>query len=114
MDYEAILTEAHAAADAAQAGMVEDMNAFDCGFAWVTIDGNEPLAKFCRKAAKSGGRDYDRRRYGDKGYPKGWQFWGPGAFNGQAIGIKVAGANAFRDVLSLKYQIRADVGSQYD
>ena len=108
--FTAILAEAYAAADLAQAGKVEDLNAFDCGFAWVTIDGTSPLARWCRQQS-NGERN---RQYGSKGYPTGWQFWCPGNFNGQSIGIHEAGAKAFQDVLALKYNIRADVGSRYD
>lgn len=110
VDFEKILDEAHAAASMAQVGMIENMNALDCGFAWVTLGGNEPLVRYCRSLAKKNG---DRRRYGSKGYPNGWQWWCPGDFNGQSIGIHETGAKAFRDMLAL-YGIRADVGSRLD
>lgn len=111
VDFEAIIDEAHAAAAAAQQGMVENPNALDCGFAWVTLSGNDTMARYCRHsvAAKGG----DRQRYGSKGYPIGWQWWCPGGFRGQAISIHEAGARAFRDVLA-RYGIRADVGSRLD
>lgn len=109
-DYDAILKEAHAAASAAQAGMVENPYALDCGFAWVTVSGNDPLARYCRKVAKT---STDRRFTGSKGYPSGWQWWCPGAFSGQAVGIHEVGAGAFRDTLG-KYGIRADVHSRLD
>lgn len=116
MDYEAILKEAHEAARQAVDAMgPENMNALDCGFAWVNISGNEPLARFCRKALRNRGETdiAARRFYGSKGYPTGWQFWEPGGFRGQAIGHHEAGAKAFRDVLA-RYGIRADVGSRLE
>lgn len=113
MDYKAILTEAHGAAIAATAGLVEDRNAFDCGFAWVTIDGTEPLARYCRKQAGPDGDWSGRRFYGSKGYPKGWQWWTPGNAPVQSMPIHLVGARAFAAVLA-KYDIRADVGCRYD
>lgn len=116
-EFERILTEAHEAASAAQADMVEDMNALDCGFAWVSLPGNEPLAAYCRGMARQllpQPPSYaDRKRYGSKGYPKGWQWWGPGSFNGQSISIHEAGARGFRDALA-RHNISATVGSRYD
>lgn len=112
MNYETILDEAHEAARKAVNAMgPENMHALDCGFAWVTIDGNDPLARHCRKQLKES--PTMRRTYGDKGYPKGWQFWKPGDFDGQAVGHHEAGARAFRDKLA-EYGIRADVGSRLD
>lgn len=118
--FQQILDEAHTAASAAQNGMVENPTAFDCGFAWVTIDGNSPLARFCRKRIKvaekeSGilGRNNAQRLYGDKDYPKGWCFWKPGGSQAQSVHIHVTGANAFRDKLA-EHGIRADVGSRLD
>lgn len=119
MDYEAILTEARTAAvkAASHAAMIYDDMRGSCGFAWVQISGQEALARHCRKQLKAlpidGSRTADRRAYGDKGYPTGWQFWNPGDHHGQRIDIKEAGAKAFRDVLG-KYGIRADVGSRLD
>lgn len=114
IDFEAILKAAHAAASKAQEGMVEDMNALDCGFAWVTISGREPLARHCRTRVKAaGGESKARREYGSKGWPSGWQWWCPGGAPVQAIGIHEAGARAFRDKLA-EFGIRADVGSRLD
>lgn len=129
MDFQKILDEAHAAAAAAQKGMVENPNAFDCGFAWVTIDGKDPLARFCRKQLKRIKHEENEKGYGlqeayaavrraeqiygDKGYPRGWQFWKPGGSQAQSIGIHEAGARAFRDKLA-EHGIRADVGSRLD
>ena len=114
--FEAILDEAYAAADAViVAKGPEDMNALDCGFAWVVIGGTEPLARYCRAALKKmpsvGWRE--SRRYGSKHWQRGWEFWGPGEFNGQAIGHKRAGAEAFAAMLA-KHNINGTVGSRYD
>ena len=119
MDYEAILNEAHAAAAEAvkvAATRYDEMRGA-CGFAWVTISGTEPLARYCRKQLKAlpidGTRTASRMRLGSKGYPSGWQFWNPGNHGGQRVDIKEAGAKAFRDVLA-KHGIRADAGSRLD
>jgi hypothetical protein len=120
MDFEAILTEATAAAEAAIAAKgPENMNALDCGFAWVNISGTEPLARYCRKMINASGANATPanlaalRKYGGKGYPSGWEFWKPGGFNGQAIGHHEAGARAFNEVLA-RHNIRGTVGSRYD
>lgn len=125
-DFAAILKEAHEAAAAAQVGMVEGRG-LDCGFAWVTISGTEPLARYCRKKTAEHeanaklemspiGRatEYSLARFhGGKGYPTGWQFWKPGDYAGQSIGIHIKGAEAFNEVLA-KYNIRGTTGSRYD
>lgn len=116
MDFEAILNAAHEAAKAAQVGMVEGRG-LDCGFAWVTISGNDALARHCRKQIKAAGGERNltfeqSRLYGRAGEP-GWQWWKPGGFPGQSVGIHEAGARAFRDKLA-EYGIRADVGSRLD
>lgn len=114
--YNTILAKAHAAADAAiLAKGPEDMNALDCGFAWVVIAGNEPLARHCRKhlAGRTDLPHAERRRFGSKHWQRGWEFWGPGEFHGQAIGHKLAGATAFNEVLA-QHGIRGTVGSRYD
>lgn len=119
IDYEIILNDAHYAAEQAVAKLgPEDLNALDCGFAWVTIPGNSPLARFCRKQVKTaeaiGDKTYQTsHRYGSHGYPKGWQFWKPGNFPGQAIGHHIAGARAFNEVLA-RYNIVGTLGSRYD
>ena len=115
-DFAAILNEAH---DAARMAVIakgaEDMTAFDCGMAWVVIDGTSPLARWCRAQIKA--QDNPKlsfsRRFGDKHWQKGWQFWKPGDFAGQAIGHHVAGATAFQSVL-VRHNINATVGSRYD
>lgn len=123
MNFNEILTAAHAAAAAAVAAEVaarpESETDFDCGFAWVTVDGTSPIARHCRQALKDPTTKPphqikgDRSRYGDKGYPKGWQWWKPGNFNGQSIRIHRKGSEAFAAELA-KYGIRADVGSRLD
>lgn len=119
IDYEAILDEAHAAAAAAVAKLgPENPNALDCGFAWVTISGNHPLARFARKQVKTAEAAGDRRyvvrqRYGSAGITRGWEFWKPGNFPGQAIGHHLAGATAFNEVLA-RHNIVGTLGSRYD
>ena len=124
--FEAILEEAHKAAEAAVAALgPENPRALDCGFAWATIDGRDHLANYCRKQVKDAKALRERggcgpgfvnereRYYGGKAYPTGWQWWKPGNFPGQAIGHHEAGARAFRDVLA-KHGITVNVGSRYD
>lgn len=139
MDYAAIFAEANAAAKEAAAIYAARRFPNDggaCGFAWVRIDGTDGLARWCRKQIKLAianadaiklepiqiengmTKEYLARRnaemqYGDKGYPRGWEFWNPGEYHGQNIDCKEAGAYAFRDVLA-KYGIRADAGSRLD
>ena len=112
IDFEKVLAEAHKAASDAQ---IDAVDAWACGFAWVTIDGNDPLARHCRKMAKAlAPLDFHARRfYGDKGYPRGWQFWGPGNFRGQSVDAHEKGAVAFRNALGA-HGIRADVNSRLD
>lgn len=113
MDYETILNEAIAAAQVAVAGKT-DTQAFNCGFAWVTIDGKSPLANHCRKKIKQVGGDRRAdRKYGSKGYPSGWQFWDPANYYGQDMDVKVLGARAFQQVLA-DYNIVGTVGSRLD
>ncbi len=115
-DYAAILEEAHAAArEAVAAEGPENMMALNCGFAWVTISGNEPLARWCRAQIKRLANDtYATRAYfGEKHWHKGWNWWNPGGFDGQQVTHKEAGARAFRDALA-NYGISATVGSRLD
>lgn len=107
---EAILTEAHAAAKRAVTGLVENRNALDCGFAWVTIPGTHPLARYCAKRLKA---DDNPSFYGSKGYPSGWQFWKPGGAPVQSVWIHEVGARAFRHALA-QYGISAEVHSRLD
>ena len=125
MDFEAILTEAHNAAEVAVKAEIavrpENERDFDCGVAWVTIDGNSPLARHCIRARRKAfsGTDIElwnkRANYGSKGFPKvrGWQFLNPGKFNGQSISIHEVGAKAFRAALA-KHDIHADFGSRLE
>lgn len=116
--YEAAIDTAIAAANAAQAGMVEDMNALDCGFAW-SVSHDRGFNGYCRKKLKEITADksatYEqRKRYGSKHWDAGWCFWSPGSFNGQAVGIHRVGAQAFSDALAHALQIRVDTGSRLD
>jgi hypothetical protein len=108
--YLEVLTAAHAAADNAQAGMVENMNAFDCGFAWAIVH-DQAFSRWCAAKAKESG---NRAFYGSKHYSTGWSFWKPGRFNGQSIGIHEAGARAFRDSLAHALQCNVEMGSRLD
>ena len=102
---EELLTKAHEAASAAilahfQAGNREAP--FNRGFAWVTISGISPRARWCRTQQPA-------RRWGAKGYLKGWTFFCPGEWpTGIEMGFPVyaqdrdfhlAGAKAFARVL---------------
>lgn len=119
MDYAAILSEAFEAANTASTEQFRrhgDHAA--CGFAWVTIDGNDGLARWCRKQIKAVGSDgaatrEAERAYGRKGYPSGWLFWNPWRRQEQSLFIHEAGARAFRDTLG-EYGTRADMGSRLD
>jgi hypothetical protein len=112
INYAAVLAEAHKAASEAVDGQPDQ---YACGFAWVVIYGNDPLARYCRAQLKlQPGDDWKTRRYfGDRGYPRGWHFWQPGNFPGQSVDTHLKGATAFRAVLA-KYGIRADVNSRLD
>ena len=118
-DYAIILDAAHKAAETAVAiaSIKYDEMGGACGFVWVVISGNEPLARYCRKQLKAlpinGTRTAERRPFGDKGYPSGWQFWNPGNHGGQRVDIKEAGAKAFALKLA-EYGIRADWASRLD
>jgi hypothetical protein len=111
VNFEAILQEAHEEAALAVEGKVDNPRAFDCGFAWVTLGGNEPLVRYCRKVLKGG--NGNSQKHGSKGWPNGWQWWNPGGYMGQSIGVKEKGAQAFRDALA-RHGISATVGSRLD
>lgn len=123
--YSTALQNAHNAASAAQAGKVENMNALDCGFAWVVVH-DRAFQAWCRDCAKvheaawsearKAGDTLDKSRgyYGSKHYAAGWSFWCPGSFNGQSVGIHELGAKAFRDSLAHELQIRCESGSRLD
>lgn len=125
-DWESIIKAAHDAAKAAVIAEVErepeNPHAFDCGFAWVTIEGVGPLARFARAQVARIEREHEpgtfpynvgKRVYGDKGYPRGWQWWCPGEFRGQSVRIHRKGAEAFANALA-PHGIRAVVGSRLD
>lgn len=114
--FERALEKAHAAASAAQQGMKEDHLGCNCGFAWVTIPGTSPLARYCRaqvraKEEEMGPRSA-RRHYGSAGAP-GWRWWCPGDFNGQEVTIHRVGAEAFARVLA-EIGYAATVSSRLD
>jgi hypothetical protein len=112
-DWESILGEAHTAAMLAQADLKENPFAFDCGFAWVSLPGNHPLVRYCRDKTKGDDRGDNRRKYGRKGYPTGWDWWCPGGAMVQSVSIHEVGARAFRDSLA-KHGISANVSSRLD
>lgn len=107
--YATALNNAYNAASAAQSGMVENMRALDCGFAWVIVHDNA-FMKWCRDCAKS----TNDRKYGSKHWAAGWSFWCPGSFNGQSVGIHETGAKAFSNSLAHELQIRCEFGSRLD
>lgn len=139
MDFAKILQDAHDAASSAILAKFhkgDREQPFNCGFAWVTIDGNDALARFCRKeiaqrkklnAAGQIGRGTVREaeiHFGDKGYPRGWQWWKPGKWPSKAeagvsamyeqdMDFHVAAARAFQQVLA-DHGINATVGSRLD
>lgn len=114
-----VFGQALAAATAAKLKFFQDGRReapFNCGFAWVTIPGNSGFARWCRKQTG--------HQYGSKGYPKGWQFWGPGSWPtaeqagvetvyGQDMDVNIEGARAFAEVLK-GYGVDATVGYRYD
>lgn len=137
MDNQKILDEAYEAASAAILAKFksgESEQPFNCGFAWVNIDGRHPLAFYCRKRIREAGARLEGRekhvaeqnakqQYGDKAYTGGWQFWKPGRWpTSQEAGRQVyqqdmdfhfAGADAFAKKLA-EYGIRATVGTRLD
>lgn len=107
-DFSTILDEAHAAANAtALAVLATRGDHAACGFAWVTIGGNEPLARYCRQQCG------DERRFGSKDYPTGWHWFQPANVAAQSVEVHEAAANAFRDVLA-RHGISATVSSRLD
>lgn len=126
--YSAALDKAHAAACAAQRDengvmLKENMNAFDCGFAWVVtrdLSFNGWCSRQLKASRGADGRGFgdrkfgDNRKFGDKHYAGGWCFWSPGDFNGQAIGIKEKGARAFAETLQRELGIYAEASSRLD
>lgn len=102
MDYDNLLKRAHAAAKLAADAeeLANGHNWFPCGFAWVTISGTSPLARHCSKKLDNSNPSTTSVTYGDKGYPKGWQFWCPGHRSTQRQETYKAGATAFAKVLT--------------
>lgn len=114
--FQTALNNAHKAAAAAQVGMADNPAAFDCGFAWA-IAHDLAFMGWCRKKAKALDAEGKRREamyYGSKNYSTGWQFWTPGDFNGQSIGVHEAGAKAFAESLSRELGFRVEMGSRLD
>ena len=86
---QAIYDKALAAAKDAQADYgPEDLTAFNCGFAWVTVPGNSAFGRWAKAEGLSAA-----------GYPKGQQFWCPGGAPVQDVDIHAAGARAFCESL---------------
>jgi hypothetical protein len=114
--FQKALDDAHTAASAAQSSMVEDVNAFNCGFAWVTVH-DRSFNMWCHRQAselvKSGDKS-GRHRYGGYGHPSGRQFWCPGNSTAHSVDIMVAGAKAFSESLSHSLQIRCEWSSRLD
>ena len=114
LELEALLDRAHtAAAKAADEAEASATTWFPCGFAWVTIGGNEPLARHCRGAVDEGDPDATQLRYGAKGYPRGWTWWCPGHRTTQRMATYEAACRAFADVLR-RHGVECTVGSRMD
>ena len=114
--YQTALDNAYAAASEAQKGLVENMNAFDCGFAWV-VTRDLAFNTWCRKQGKelvAKGDHRSARRYGSKHYAGGWSFWCPGNFNGQSVGIHEKGAKAFSETLARELGFYVEHSSRLD
>lgn len=114
--YQTALDNAYAAASEAQKGLVENMNAFDCGFAWV-VTRDQSFNGWCRKQAKeleAKGERGKARLYGSKHYAGGWSFWCPGNFNGQSVGIHEKGAKAFSESLARELGFYVEHASRLD
>lgn len=76
-------------------------NWFPCGFAWVRFPGRSPVIKVLKE-------DFVGRS-GHKGYPKGWDVWNPSGNSTQCMEAKVAGAQAFAEVMTkLGYECYSD------
>lgn len=74
-----------------------------CGFAWVAI--HPARGAFVNWLKKND--------IGSPGYPKGYQIWSPGEYNGQSMDIKEVGAEAFAKVLR-ENGINAHMSSRAD
>lgn len=124
LDYGKILDEAHKAAAKAQLGMTE--HPLNCGFAWIKIPGNSPMAHFCRKQMKQRQELHDKKQIGPRTLSEaaghfgsrdeifgGWRWSYVGLYTGQDMDIKAAGCRAFQDVLA-RYGIAATVETRLD
>lgn len=69
----------------------ESQRGFDCGFAWVTLPGNTPFARWLK-----------RQGIASKSYPRGLQIWYSKLHNlpTQSVSVHRAAAEAACDVLS--------------
>lgn len=134
-----ILDEAYRASDATIDAMAKygELDTGACGFAWVHIpDARCEFVKWCKAEQKKVGFKFDSAgnrvdlngnffknheipeaarndNHGTPGYPKGWQFWNPTKFRGQAVYPKQEAAAAFAAVLR-HYGIDARLGSRLD
>lgn len=110
-EFAALWERAKAAAQAAAEKQnthlgVEGSRGFDCGFAWVSLPGNTPFARW----AKAQG-------IASKAYPSGLQIWYSKlhSVNTQSISVHEAAARAARDVLSHGLQTSTiSMGSRLD
>lgn len=89
-----VLTAAFRAAETAtDAYLIEHPDEwYPCGFAWVHFDGRSPAVKVLKSS-------FNEQRRGHKAYPKGWDVWNPSGHPTQCMEAKLAGAQAFVQVL---------------
>lgn len=83
---------AQAAADEQNAKLGPENNrGFDCGFAWITMPGNIPFARWAKKTGVA-----------SKGYPSGMQIWYSKVYDcrTQSVSVHEAACRAARDVLA--------------
>ena len=106
MNIQAIRNEAYqAAVQAENAYLAQYGERPYCGFAWVDVfvdRTNSTEAKLLKEIGFK--RDYK---------PKCLNMWKPGAYNGQSMDVKEAGAHAYAEVLS-KYGFKAYMGARAD
>lgn len=74
----------------------EGQRGSDCGFAWVSLPGNIPFARWAKEQGLA-----------SKGYPTGMQIWYSTMHDvpTQSVSVHEAAARAVRDVLSRALQI---------
>ena len=110
INYAEILKNAHDAATAAANQYKNDFGEqqFNCGFAWVIVPTRSAFVKWCKDQPENG------NYFGDKSYPKGYDFWCPGEFMGQDMNCHRAGAVAFAKVLKDELGIDAQVRYKLD